>query len=275
MPKQRNTDTEIWKDPWFRRLPALEKVFWRYLCDNVDDAGVWKEDLDLAAFQIGEAIDKDRALQHFNAGKERVKEFKTGYWLIIDFVAFHYGGIDLSNPTNNFHRHITSLVNRHGIQGLVSPSLGAKDKGKGIEERKDIGDSKGEVLALFDEFWKTYPARHGKKIEKEATLKEFKKIPAPDHTLVVVAARNYANSGQLPKDPKRFFKDGYWREWLKPAEPGLHQNGSGPKRVSLEHCTPCGKDFPIGTHDKAKCADDFRKKNSTGGHERQQQEVSS
>lgn len=139
MAKNRNRDIHVWRDPWYRKLPFLYKLLWTYLCDNCDDAGVWKEDLDLLQFQIGCPIDKDKAMELFNEGKPRLIEFKLGYWLIKDFIRFHYGKL---TPNNNYHRYVSKLVNDHEIEGLVSPRPGTKDKDK--DKSKDKSSDKGK-----------------------------------------------------------------------------------------------------------------------------------
>jgi len=50
---KRFTDSEKWRDPWFRRLPTEYKLLWLYLLDECDVSGVWKVDLELATMIIG------------------------------------------------------------------------------------------------------------------------------------------------------------------------------------------------------------------------------
>ena len=70
----------------------------------------------------------------------------------------------------------------------------------------------------FLEFWKLYPKRNGKKIGKAKTANLFQKLKAADKEQIFTAVKNYAASGQMAKDPERFIKDDYWRDWLEPAE---------------------------------------------------------
>ncbi|MDP2383373.1 MAG: helix-turn-helix domain-containing protein, partial [Nitrospirota bacterium] len=50
------------------------------------------------------------------------------------------------------------------------------------------------VQALFDEFWRIYPHRNGKKLEREATRVLFFKLSSGDQLLAITAAGHYAAS---------------------------------------------------------------------------------
>ncbi|WP_417736294.1 hypothetical protein [Rosistilla oblonga] len=71
----------------------------------------------------------------------------------------------------------------------------------------------------FEEFWKAYPARNGKKLEKAKAVKAFAKINSAEHTNVMQAVRNLTASGQHPKDAFRFLADS-WREWVTAPSTG-------------------------------------------------------
>ena len=93
----------------------------------------------------------------------------------------------------------------------------------------NIESEKGvlEADARFAEFWQTYPARDGKKLDKAETKRRFLRLSPEDQVLAVHAARNYAASlkvsGIAAKDPKRFLLDGQgnapWQDWTTPASP--------------------------------------------------------
>ena len=70
----------------------------------------------------------------------------------------------------------------------------------------------------FLKFWELYPKRNGKKLGKAKTANLFHKLKSEDKERILVAVKNYAISGQMAKDPERFIKSDYWREWLEPAE---------------------------------------------------------
>lgn len=81
------------------------------------------------------------------------------------------------------------------------------------KKNKDI------YMCDFNEFWKTYPARNGKKLERGEVLKRFQKLKKDEIPLILKAVNNYANNPDIKngigiRDPKRFFKNNFWREWI-------------------------------------------------------------
>ena len=69
---KRWTETSKWDDPWFRGLSAEVKVFWLYLCDRCDDAGVWEEDWEDAEFRTKAKLSPEKMLQALASRIERV-----------------------------------------------------------------------------------------------------------------------------------------------------------------------------------------------------------
>ena len=78
MPK-RSTDTEKWKNIWFQDLPVKYKCLWLYLLDNCDCAGIWKINIKLANFQIGESFEQSEIEKIF---KNRIVNIGNDKWLI-------------------------------------------------------------------------------------------------------------------------------------------------------------------------------------------------
>jgi len=70
---KRFTASDKWEDEWFRQLPETSKLFWLFLLDRCDIAGVWKTDYGLASFCIGKTIDKSI----LTAFKDRVEPFNS------------------------------------------------------------------------------------------------------------------------------------------------------------------------------------------------------
>lgn len=73
----------------------------------------------------------------------------------------------------------------------------------------------------FISFWLLYPSRNGKKLEKGVCLKMFMDLNKDDLPKILEAVKNYSISSQIQagigiKDPKRFIRNGFWKEWLVP-----------------------------------------------------------
>jgi ArsR family metal-binding transcriptional regulator len=77
---------------------------------------------------------------------------------------------------------------------------------------------------FFDDFWKVYPKRNGNKVGKAKTLKLFMQLLNGDRELIIKAAENYAASKTakegFAKDPERFLKDDYWKDWIEAKQDG-------------------------------------------------------
>jgi len=126
-----------------------------------------------------------------------------------------------------------------------SPKESKKEKVPELKPKEDLDD--------FENFWKVYPARNGKKFGKLDAQEKFLAITKEDRSLVIKAAQNYAASelvqkGVGVKDAKRFLqknKNGseFWRDWIEPEIPGSKNSPSTcSKRIEDKgRFKPCGK----------------------------------
>ena len=73
----------------------------------------------------------------------------------------------------------------------------------------------------FGGFWAVYPARDGRKRGKSETFEQWKKMDEKDYLSIIEAAKHYAQDEQVKrgfaKDPVRFLKRDYWRDFLDPV----------------------------------------------------------
>lgn len=143
--KKRFTDTDIWDDPWYRKMPGKYKLFWKFICDKCDNAGVWKIDAEVASFYLGEKIDIETAQKVFNERKERV--FIAEDKLVIkQFISFQIGEHPLL-PASPPQKSILSCLSKNHLEycypnttlrlGLAYGNLRPQDKDKDKERYKD------------------------------------------------------------------------------------------------------------------------------------------
>ena len=211
MPK-RFTDSEKWKDPWFRKLTPAAKLMCLYLYDRCDIAGFWEIDLEAAAFEIGiKYNDVLGAMKDL----ERAYETNGDYIWIKRFVRFqgnkdlnennkaHLGIIRILTEKEGFSKNVSRVLNRQELpssfegpsKGLFSPTSISKGKGKGKGKGKA-----NDYSSDFEEFWTIFKDLHraeGKPLAYDhwnATLKGrdgatgHPPIPA---SAIIIAAMNY------------------------------------------------------------------------------------
>lgn len=129
---KRYTDTEKWKKSFIKSLPAEYKLFFLFLLDECDHAGIWHTELEVAEARLGIKLSLEKIRGLFN---ERVVEFDGGTKMFIpDFINFQYGEL---NPANKVHKSVIEKLKKYGLMGLVSPLQGAMDKDKAKEKEMD------------------------------------------------------------------------------------------------------------------------------------------
>jgi len=149
---KRFTETLKWKKKWIRELGPEMKLFWFYLLDNCDHAGIWEVDIELAAFQIGIELDESEILNTFN---RKIVPFKPGKWFVPKFIVYQYGEL---NESNRAHLSVIKILTKYGLykglneveQGAYKKPEGAKDKEqyKELDKVKDK-DKKSKELQML------------------------------------------------------------------------------------------------------------------------------
>jgi len=146
---KRFTESKIWDDVWYQDLPLIWKIFWKYLCDKCDEAGIWKINKSLAEFQLKNKIKWEQAEHRLNNGKVRV-DFYEDFWVIKDFVTFQYGEKVFTSP-HAFHAKIRNMLDRvsHRVSNIGYPdTLQVKEK---EEVKEKVKVSKGIIPPLFED----------------------------------------------------------------------------------------------------------------------------
>lgn len=110
---KRFTETTKWQDEWFQELESKHKLFWSYICDQCDCAGVWKVNLKLASFQIGDTLNASEILTQF---KGRIEDIGKGRWWIVGFASFQYGTLTEKCAP---HRKVIQVIANHGLSKRV------------------------------------------------------------------------------------------------------------------------------------------------------------
>jgi len=218
---KRFTATDKWADPWFCNLPTADKLFWIFILDNCDHAGIWKINWKLVSFHIPEFIYKH---EHFS---DRIIEINTEKMFVQKFVDYQYGSL---NSDNRAHASVIAILEKEGIldkfQGkeapskdLPSPCLAHKDKDKDMYLYSSLplkGDARGktEYSQEFLSFWSSYP----KKVGKGAAWKEWQRERPPIETCIKTLEWQKKSTdwtkegGKYVVDPERWIKRRRWED---------------------------------------------------------------
>ena len=154
---KRFTETLKWKKKWIRELSPEMKLFWFYLLDNCDHAGIWEVDIELAAFQIGIELDESEILNTFN---RKIVPFKPGKWFVPKFIVYQYGEL---NESNRAHNSVIKILTKYKLyKGLTRGLQGPMDMVKelDLDKKKDKGSKKEQLETIksnLSDYSKKYP----------------------------------------------------------------------------------------------------------------------
>lgn len=148
---KRFTDSNKWKDSWFQDLPTKYKLFWIYLLDECDAAGIWKPNIRLACFQIGEPFEESEVKRVFS---DRIEITEDGYWFVKKFIQFQYGEL---SRTSKPHLSVIKILEKHKIIGYAKGIDTLKEKEQVKEEEKEkesvFSIERCKEIALKDDRW--------------------------------------------------------------------------------------------------------------------------
>lgn len=161
---KRFTSTDKWEDLWFSELSIKYKLFWIYLLDKCDNAGIWEKNFRVASFFIGANFTEQDALKVFS---ERIIPINGNKWFIPNFIKFQYG--ELSENVNP-HKPVIAKLESLGLyeNGVFKGSftlnevigtLEDKDKEQDKEKDKDSGHPiffKNSVFADMNKFQEAF-----------------------------------------------------------------------------------------------------------------------
>ena len=153
---KRFTDNSKWKKLWIRRLEPKYKLFWFYLLDNCDHAGIYDADIESASFHNGIDYTAEEILKTFN---RKIKVIKKDKWFIPKFVEYQYGEL---NENNRAHLSVIKILSKYGLldanNSLISPLQGSKVKDKPkvkvkvkakVNQLEDIANNLDQIQADF------------------------------------------------------------------------------------------------------------------------------
>ena len=195
---KRFTETEKWRDPWFRSLPAPAKLVFFYFIDNCNNAGFHELDKELMVILTGMKPEHcEGALKALTRG---IKGPYEGWYWIRRFLRHQKN--DEINPENMAHKQIITLIKDQverfkdcpefqdslaPLKGLLSPTgIGiGKGTGKegGVQRGKfvppDLEETKAYALEIQmpvadAESWYDHFLSNGWRVSGKTPMKDWK-----------------------------------------------------------------------------------------------------
>jgi len=190
MPK-RLTATEKWSKGWFCNLTPEYKLFFIYLCENCNNAGIWEVNWPMVSFHLKANVPLNPATfgNREEDGKPRIVALSETKWFIKSFVLFQQNIHDLKelNPDNNAHKQIINILKKEKIidancceiydlgamEGLTRPPGIVKvevevevKKEEGVKRKKETEGQKRLVAPTLEEVVE-YALARGNKVDPQ------------------------------------------------------------------------------------------------------------
>ena len=147
---KRFTATDKWDDPFFIDLPNKYKLFWIFMLDKCDHAGIFQVSQRAISFHLNDDMRVEELEKVFASRIYIIDEHK---WFIPKFVEFQYGVLD---ENNRVHKSVINILKSKGAyKGLKRPIQGCKDKDKD-KEQEQYKEEVTKVLEYLNE-------KHGSK----------------------------------------------------------------------------------------------------------------
>jgi hypothetical protein len=142
---KRFTDSDKWRDPWFSDLTIEEKLFWLFILDTCDHAGIWKDQTKYFNYLNNSNLLLIDIITKFNS---RIFQIGDSVYFIPKFISFQYPNF---NPEkNNAHKGVIKSLLYNGapqglIEGLVCNSLNI---GKELGAKEGLGRVTGIGIGI-------------------------------------------------------------------------------------------------------------------------------
>jgi hypothetical protein len=110
---------------------------------------------------------------------------------------------------------------QHSANTVPTLDNNVKNEKKTKKVKKNISDKKAE---MFERWWKSYPKRNGRRVGKNKAGALFKQIPENDWPDLKTATANYSAECNFHKDPERFLRNDFWKEYIKAPDKSRSTN---------------------------------------------------
>lgn len=111
---KRFTDTYKWRQEFFKSLDMAHKLLWLYVLDDLDTAGFWSVDLEIASLRIGAKFEKEKVIETFG---NMIKVINNDMWFVPQFLYTQYR--NAKGTDSKFHASIQRRLQEHNLTGYT------------------------------------------------------------------------------------------------------------------------------------------------------------
>lgn len=169
---KRFTDSEKFRDSWYRKLKPVHKCMWEFMINECSHAGILELDYDSMSFHIGVKVTEEDLLLF----ESRITFIDEDKIFIASFLRFQQKELNINNPA---HKNIIKELEKYDIpqdletkqekrpiegasKGLHSPISKGNSIGKGNGSSKGKTRARKKTEEEFEKFWKECPKKVGK-----------------------------------------------------------------------------------------------------------------
>lgn len=137
---KRFTDSDKFRDVWYRQLKPKHKCLWEYMLSECSIAGILDIDFDSMSFHIGDKI-TEKDLEIFS---DRIIFLSLNKIFIPRFIKFQQNNISETNPA---HKNIIKILENYNIDlSLSFQSLKSTFEGASKELQSSISNGNGNSI---------------------------------------------------------------------------------------------------------------------------------
>lgn len=242
---KRFTDTNKWRNEWFKGLSPHAKLIWVYLCDDCDHAGIWMSDFEVMSIRTGIKIDEAKFKEWL--GQKVIKVDPSRYF-VPSFFDFQYGAskegfrakqsalaslqkYGLVDTQGTLIEHLVDTPPTLSEQSMDCHSISISKSKSG--SKSNTGSAEGAATsAEYEAVYQQYPKKVGKsdgleKLKKSCPLKS--QLDEFEKAMVAYVAKCKVNETFF----KQFdtFVNSRWKDCLDPAYGDTETIDSGPGHV--------------------------------------------
>jgi hypothetical protein len=234
---KRFTDTCIWTEDWFLDAPIEFKLFWFYVKDICNHAGIWKVNKRQFEFILGSSLSLIDFLKLVNTDKKRIEIVGSGKWYLTGFIHFQYGNI--LNENNRVHNSILKELTTYNIDNStfevkLRSNSGQSDHKEGVKDKDKEKEKENNIKVEFEKFWNEYDKKVG---EKTKIFNKWKNLSEPEKLKIFEHIPKYKLSQpdkKYRKNPETYLNNKSWNDEIiengtsKPDnKTGIRQDLSG------------------------------------------------